>query len=48
LASGSVEVNQQAEAQARDDQDLPGEIVDRIVSDTQIDGDNQPDHERIG
>jgi hypothetical protein len=43
-----VEVNQQAEAQARDDEDLPGEIVERIVSDTQIDGDTQPDRERIG
>jgi hypothetical protein len=33
-----VEVNQQVEAEARDDQDLPGEIVERMVSDTEIDG----------
>lgn len=41
-----VEVKQQEEERARDDQDLPGEIVERIVEDTEIDrdipGDRQP------
>ncbi len=41
-----VEVKQQEEEQARDDEDLPGEIVERIVEDTEIDGavprDRQP------
>ena len=40
-----VEVNQQAEAEARNDEDLPGEIVERIVSETQIEGDVQRDRE---
>jgi uncharacterized membrane protein len=43
-----VEVNQQEEAEARDDEDLPGEIVERIVSETQIEGDVPRDHEPTG
>ena len=43
-----VEVKQQEEEQARDDEDLPGEIVQRIVEDTEIDSgahrDRQPSH----
>lgn len=39
-----VEVNQQAEEQAHDDEDLPGEIVQRIVEETEIGpgGDREP------
>ena len=43
-----VEVNQQAEAEAREDEDLPGEIVERIVSETQIEGDAHRDRETTG
>ena len=43
-----VEVNQQAEAEARDDEDLPGEIVERIVSETRIEGDVQRERESSG
>ncbi|MEP6757871.1 MAG: hypothetical protein ABJB55_01595 [Actinomycetota bacterium] len=31
-----VEVNQQEEAKTREDEDLPGEIVERIVSETEV------------
>ena len=34
-----VEVNQQEEAAVRDNEDLPGEIVERLVTDTEIQGD---------
>ena len=40
-----VEVKQQEEEQARDDEDLPGEIVERIVEETEVGGvprDRQP------
>jgi uncharacterized membrane protein len=43
-----VEVNQQAEAEARDDEDLAGEVVERIVSETQIEADRQRDREPAG
>ncbi len=31
-----VEVNQEAEAKQRDDEDVPGEIVERIVKETDV------------
>ncbi len=34
-----VEVNQQIEEQARDDEDVPGEVVERIVNETAIEAD---------
>lgn len=34
-----VEVNQQQEAEARQREDLPGEIVQRIVADTDVEAD---------
>ena len=43
-----VEVKQQEEEQARDDEDLPGEIVERIVEDTEIDGDVPRDRQPLG
>lgn len=43
-----VEVKQQEEEQARDDQDLPGEIVERIVEDTEIAGDAHRDRQPLG
>src|SRR5207245_4787488 len=33
-----VEVNQQKEADKREDADVPGEIVERIVSETDVEG----------
>ncbi len=43
-----VEVKQQEEEQARDDEDLPGEIVERIVEDTEIDGAVPRDRQPMG
>jgi hypothetical protein len=43
-----VEVKQEQEEQARDDEDLPGEIVERIVADTEIAGDAHRDRQPSG
>jgi uncharacterized membrane protein len=43
-----VEVKQQEEEQARDDQDLPGEIVERIVEETEIAGGVPRDRQPLG
>ena len=40
-----VEVNQQMEEQARHDEDLPGEVVERIVSETVIESNGSIEHE---
>jgi len=43
-----VEVKQQEEERARDDEDLPGEIVKRIVEDTDIDRDAPRNRQPLG
>ena len=43
-----VEVKQEQEEQARDDEDLPGEVVERIVEDTEIAGDAHRDRQPLG
>ncbi len=43
-----VEVKQEKEEQARDNEDLPGEIVKRIVEDTEIAGDTRRDRQPLG
>ena len=43
-----VEVKQEEEERARDDEDLPGEVVERIVEDTEIGGDAQRDRQPLG
>lgn len=43
-----VEVKQEQEEQARDDEDLPGEVVKRIVEDTEIAGDAHRGRQPLG
>jgi hypothetical protein len=43
-----VEVKQEQEEQARDDEDLPGEIVERIVEDTEVAGDAHRNPQPLG
>ena len=43
-----VEVKQEQEERARHDEDLPGEIVERIVEDTDIAGDAHRDRRPLG
>ena len=43
-----VEVKQEQEEQARDDEDLPGEVVERIVQDTEIAADAHRDRQPLG
>jgi hypothetical protein len=43
-----VEVKQEQEEQARDDEDLPGEIVERIVEETEVAADAQRDRQPLG
>ena len=43
-----VEVKQEEEERARDDEDLPGEVVERIVEDTEIAGDAHRDRQPLG
>ena len=38
-----VEVNQQKEADEREEEDIPGAIVERLVKETNIDSPNGPD-----
>ena len=38
-----VEVNQQKEADEREEEDIPGAIVERLVKETNIDSTNGPD-----
>ena len=43
-----VEVKQDEEERARNDEDLPGEVVERIVSETEISGEVQRDRQPLG
>ena len=43
-----VEVKQQEEEAARDEEDLPGDIVERIVTDTEIDRGERAEHPIAG
>ena len=43
-----VEVKQEEEERARNDEDLPGEVVERIVSETEISGGVQRDRQPLG
>ena len=43
-----VEVKQEEEERARNDEDLPGEVVERIVSETEISGEVQRDRQPLG
>jgi hypothetical protein len=43
-----VEVKQEQEEQARDDEDLPGEIVERIVEETEVAADAHRNPQPLG